>query len=170
MCFAYDDCIQIKLSQVDLLPEKYINFSTFPSWRKDYFQQKHCLITTIYFVTFILHLWSWIYLGSYLVSRVNPTEIKCEWIDLVYNSILKQRPNPKRILRVHLHQLSASMLRQLCNDDSDSVLIDNNSVSWKWCKWTLKYETVNECKLLRCEYTKVSESHSTATASLKAGE
>ena len=35
-------------------------------------------------------------------------------------------------LRVNLHQASASTLRQLCDDGSDTVLIKNNGVSQKW--------------------------------------
>ena len=33
---------------------------------------------------------------------------------------------------VHLHLASASTVRQLRDDASDSVLIENNSVTWKW--------------------------------------
>ena len=39
-------------------------------------------------------------------------------------------------LKVHLHQESASTLRQLCDDASDIVLIENNGVSQK-CVATL---------------------------------
>ena len=35
-------------------------------------------------------------------------------------------------LKVHLHQMSASMLRQLCDDASNSVLIENNGVTPEW--------------------------------------
>ena len=35
----------------------------------------------------------------------------------------------KDTVRARLHQVSASMLRQLCYDASDSVLIDNNGVT-----------------------------------------
>ena len=35
-------------------------------------------------------------------------------------------------VRAYLHQVSASMLRQLRDDSSDSVLIANNEVAWKW--------------------------------------
>ena len=34
-----------------------------------------------------------------------------------------------KTVRVHLHQSSASTRRQICNDDSDSVLIENNNVT-----------------------------------------
>ena len=36
---------------------------------------------------------------------------------------------PFFILRAHLPQASASILRQLCDDVSDSVLIENNGVT-----------------------------------------
>ena len=35
-------------------------------------------------------------------------------------------------LRAHLHEASASMLQQLSNDVSDSVLIENNGVTLEW--------------------------------------
>ena len=35
-------------------------------------------------------------------------------------------------VRAHLHQGSVSTLQQLHNDASNSVLIGNNSVTWKW--------------------------------------
>ena len=35
-------------------------------------------------------------------------------------------------LRAHLHQASVSTLRQLCDDASDSVLIENNGVAPEW--------------------------------------
>ena len=35
-------------------------------------------------------------------------------------------------LGAHLHQASASRLRQLCNDASNSVLIEIRGVAWKW--------------------------------------
>ena len=35
-------------------------------------------------------------------------------------------------VRVSLHQPSASTLQQVCDDAGDSVLIENNSVTWKW--------------------------------------
>ena len=38
----------------------------------------------------------------------------------------------KGTLRVGLHQASASMLRQLCDDASDTVLIENNGAAWEW--------------------------------------
>ena len=31
-----------------------------------------------------------------------------------------------------LHQVSESMLRQLCNDTSDTILIENNGVTPEW--------------------------------------
>ena len=37
-----------------------------------------------------------------------------------------------RTIRVHLHHVSALTLRQLCNDASDSVLIENNGVALGW--------------------------------------
>ena len=37
-----------------------------------------------------------------------------------------------RSLRAHLHQASASTLRQLCNEACDSVLIENNRVAPEW--------------------------------------
>ena len=39
-----------------------------------------------------------------------------------------------QMLSVHkvLHQASASTLRQLCDDASDSVLIENNGVTQNW--------------------------------------
>ena len=41
-------------------------------------------------------------------------------------------------LRVCLHKLSASTLRQLCDDGSNSVLIENNGVAQDWgCNFTL---------------------------------
>ena len=36
------------------------------------------------------------------------------------------------MVRAHLHQASASTLRQLCDDDSSTVLIENNRVAPKW--------------------------------------
>ena len=36
------------------------------------------------------------------------------------------------IIRARLHQASASTLRQLCNDSCNSVLIENNGITWKW--------------------------------------
>ena len=38
----------------------------------------------------------------------------------------------KRLIRVRLHQTSASTLRQLCDDASDTALIENNGVASKW--------------------------------------
>ena len=38
----------------------------------------------------------------------------------------------KETLRVHLHQASALMLRQLCKDDSDNVLMESNAVAPEW--------------------------------------
>ena len=38
----------------------------------------------------------------------------------------------KRLVRAHLHQRSPSTLRQLCDDASDIVLIQNNGVASKW--------------------------------------
>ena len=35
-------------------------------------------------------------------------------------------------LRTHLHQTTASTLRQLCDDANDSVLIENNRVTAGW--------------------------------------
>ena len=35
-------------------------------------------------------------------------------------------------LRAHIHQVSASMLQQLCDDATDTVLIENNGVAQKW--------------------------------------
>ena len=35
-------------------------------------------------------------------------------------------------LRDHIHQASVSMLQQLCDDASDTVLIENNGVTQKW--------------------------------------
>ena len=35
-------------------------------------------------------------------------------------------------LRACLHQASASMLRQLCDNASDTILIESNRVAWKW--------------------------------------
>ena len=35
-------------------------------------------------------------------------------------------------LRAHLHQTSVSTLQQLCDDASDSVLIENNGVTAEW--------------------------------------
>ena len=35
-------------------------------------------------------------------------------------------------IRAHSHQASASMLQQFCNDTSNTVLIENNGVAWKW--------------------------------------
>ena len=37
-----------------------------------------------------------------------------------------------------LHRALVSMLRQLQDDDSDSVLIENNGVVFIWCKLALK--------------------------------
>ena len=34
--------------------------------------------------------------------------------------------------RAHLHQASASMLRQLCDDARNTVLTENNGVTSKW--------------------------------------
>ena len=39
---------------------------------------------------------------------------------------------PQFILRVSLHQASASTLRQLCDDTSDTVWIENNGVALEW--------------------------------------
>ena len=38
----------------------------------------------------------------------------------------------KITFRARLHQASESMLRQLCNDASYTVLIEKNGVVWKW--------------------------------------
>ena len=35
-------------------------------------------------------------------------------------------------LRVRLYQASVSMLRQLCDDATNNVPIENNEVTWKW--------------------------------------
>ena len=35
-------------------------------------------------------------------------------------------------VRAHLHQASASTLRELCDDASKSVLSENSGVTWKW--------------------------------------
>ena len=35
-------------------------------------------------------------------------------------------------VKAHLHQASAPMLQQLCDDTSDYVLFENNGVAWKW--------------------------------------
>ena len=35
-------------------------------------------------------------------------------------------------VRAHLHQVSVSMLQELCNDASDTVLIENNGVASEW--------------------------------------
>ena len=42
-------------------------------------------------------------------------------------------------LRACLHQVSESMLRQLCHDTSDTVFIENNGVAseYGWCKRAL---------------------------------
>ena len=39
---------------------------------------------------------------------------------------------PERHVKAHLHQASASKLRQLFNDTCDSVLIENNGVAPEW--------------------------------------
>ena len=36
------------------------------------------------------------------------------------------------VIRARLHQVSESMLRQIVHDASDTVLIENNGVAWKW--------------------------------------
>ena len=36
------------------------------------------------------------------------------------------------LIRARLHQTSVSTLRQLCNDTSDSLLIENNGVAQEW--------------------------------------
>ena len=54
--------------------------------------------------------------------------------------VLRQTPISRNILlplsrnyvRVRLHQASASRLRPLCDDASDSVLIEINGDTWKW--------------------------------------
>ena len=40
-------------------------------------------------------------------------------------------PTAKGTVRTHLHQVSVSMLRQLCNYASKTVLIENNGVAQK---------------------------------------
>ena len=39
---------------------------------------------------------------------------------------------PLRALRAHLHQASASTLRQFCDDTRDSVLFENNEIAPEW--------------------------------------
>ena len=48
------------------------------------------------------------------------------------NSQLHFRHETKGSFRAHLHQASASTLRQLCDEASDSVLIENNGVVLEW--------------------------------------
>ena len=48
------------------------------------------------------------------------------------DSHLSRRDISEGGLRDHLHQASASMLRQLCNDTCNSVLIENNGVVPEW--------------------------------------
>ena len=35
-------------------------------------------------------------------------------------------------VRARLHQASESMLQQLCDDASNTVLTENNGVAWRW--------------------------------------
>ena len=54
------------------------------------------------------------------------SDIMCEWTlrIAIVHAIIR--------LRVRLHWASALMLRQLCDDATDSVLIENNGDVWKW--------------------------------------
>ena len=45
-------------------------------------------------------------------------------------------------LRARLYQVSASTLQQLCNDASDSVLIDNNGDTQDWSSNIFSSDTV----------------------------
>ena len=45
-------------------------------------------------------------------------------------------------VRAHLHQASKSTLRQLCDDASDTALIENNVMSRKWVATTLRNKSI----------------------------
>ena len=62
-------------------------------------------------------------------------------LEVISLSLLRQYKRILTVVRAHLHQASASTLRQLCDDACDSVLIENNGVKngvatiFKWLHW-----------------------------------
>ena len=50
----------------------------------------------------------------------------------VFGTQLKAQDAVTDAVRVILHQVSASMLRQLCDDACDTALIENNGVAPEW--------------------------------------
>ena len=53
-------------------------------------------------------------------------------IEITMCSRQRLSAEPSPLLKVCLHQASASTLRQLCDDTSNSVLIENNGVALEW--------------------------------------
>ena len=50
--------------------------------------------------------------------------------------------NMNAVIRVRLQQASASTLRQLCNDASDTILIENNGVTPEWSCNSFSSDTI----------------------------
>ena len=59
--------------------------------------------------------------------------------------------------RAHLHRASESMLRQLCDDTSDTVLIENNGVTQKWIQTHSGVTLLFQMRTVLQEWSKFSQ-------------